>query len=111
MLKSESSQYSEVLTVLLPRSLVGGIFSGFVPPRPYSVTPSTATLAENACMHATVTFAPRETGEHGGELVLYYSTGEEVYTALYGNASDVNVRLDRTTVSLDNTFIGLSSQR
>ena len=79
--------------------------------RPYSVTPSTATLGVNACMQATISFIPKETGEHAGQLVLHYSTGEKVYTTLYGNANDVNVRLDRTAISLDSTFIGLSSQR
>ena len=34
-----------------------------------------------------------------------------MYTQLYGSAIDVNVRLDRSSILLENTFIGLSSQR
>lgn len=79
--------------------------------RPYSVTPPTATLAENACMQATISFTPRQVGEHGGELLLCYNSGERVYTKLYGSANDVNIRLDKSSVSMENTFIGLSSHR
>ena len=39
------------------------------------------------------------------------SAGEDVYTQLYGSASDVNVRLDRSSIILENTYIGLSTQR
>ena len=38
-------------------------------------------------------------------------TGESVYTQLQGSSVDVNVRLDRSSVKLENTFIGLSTQR
>ena len=34
-----------------------------------------------------------------------------MYVQLYGSATDVNVRLDKSSIMLDNTFIGLSSQR
>lgn len=38
-------------------------------------------------------------------------TGEDVYTQLYGSANDINIRLDRSSITLKDTFIGLSSQR
>jgi len=38
-------------------------------------------------------------------------SGETVYTQLHGSANDVNVRLDRSSITLKDTFIGLSSQR
>ena len=41
----------------------------------------------------------------------YVCVGEEVCVALYGGAIDVNVRLDRNTVKMENTYITLSSQR
>ena len=75
------------------------------------MTPSTATLAVNSCMQVNISYIPLELGEHSAELVIHYNTGEKVYTKLYGSANDVNVRLERSTLSLDNTFIGLSSKR
>ena len=38
-------------------------------------------------------------------------TGEEVFVMLYGGAVDANVRLDRSTVKMENTYITMSSQR
>ena len=34
-----------------------------------------------------------------------------MYSSLYGSSVDVNVRLDRNSVRLENTYIGLSTQR
>lgn len=75
------------------------------------MAPPTATLAVNGCMQATISFTPKQVGEHSGELQLRYDSGETVYTKLYGSANDVNVRLDKSSVSMENTFIGLSSHR
>lgn len=38
-------------------------------------------------------------------------TGEVLYTQLQGSANDVNVRLDRSSIMHENTYIGLSSKR
>ena len=78
---------------------------------PFSVSPSTATLDVNACMQINVDFTPTKTGDHAGELVLRYSTGEEVYTQLYGSSRDANVRLDRSSITMEDTYMGQSSQR
>ena len=75
------------------------------------MTPLTATLGVNCCMQATVSFTPKQVGEGEGELLLHYGTGEKVYTKLYGNAVDVNVRLDKSSVTVEDTYIGLSSHR
>ena len=40
-----------------------------------------------------------------------FSEGEEVCAQLYGSSVDVNVRLDRSSLILENTYLGLSSQR
>ena len=37
--------------------------------------------------------------------------GESLYVTLYGVSIDVNVRLDKNTVKLENTFISSASQR
>ena len=72
---------------------------------------STGTLDVNSCMQVDVFFVPREVGSHSGELLIHYSTGETVYTKLYGSAKDVNVYLDRSSIIMDDTYFGLSSQR
>lgn len=76
----------------------------------FSVTPSTTILPVNSSVQVTISFTPKKVGEHDGELVLLYDTGEKVYTKLYGSAIDVNVRLDRSSVTVDNAYIGLFSQ-
>ena len=37
--------------------------------------------------------------------------GESVYSSLHGSSVDVNVRLDRSSFKLENTYIRLSTQR
>ena len=37
--------------------------------------------------------------------------GEDVYVALYGVSTDVNVRLDKNALKLENTYITSASQR
>lgn len=75
------------------------------------MTPSTAKLDVNACMQITVQFTPAKVGDHTGELSLSYDSGEEVFTRLYGSARDTNVRLDRSSITMEDTYIGLYSQR
>ena len=87
-------------------------------------------------MQVTVTFLPLSVGDSSGELAVQYDTGryhmelrvmyicsahtfsmyigyvgESVYSTLHGSSVDVNVRLDRSSIKLENTYIGLSTQR
>lgn len=39
------------------------------------------------------------------------STGENIYINLYGAASDANVRLDKNSIRVENTFISMANQR
>ena len=70
-----------------------------------------ATLEVNACMQINIGFTPAKIGDHAAELIIRYDTEEEIYTQLYGSARDVNIRLDRSSIIMEDTFIGLSSQR
>ena len=45
------------------------------------------------------------------QLIGLLRTGEVLYTQLQGSANDVNVRLDRSSIMHENTYIGLSSKR
>ena len=38
-------------------------------------------------------------------------SGEDIFISLYGAAVDYNVRLDKNTVKMENTFISCASQR
>lgn len=48
----------------------------FTSPSPFSVTPSTATLAVGACMQVHIDFVPRKVGDHTAELAIHYDTGQ-----------------------------------
>lgn len=44
-------------------------------------------------------------------LMSFLPLGEDIYIALYGAAVDYNVRLDKNTLKMENTFITSASQR
>lgn len=44
-------------------------------------------------------------------MLLKYDTGEEVYINMYGSADDVNIRLEKQILQMDNTYINLVSMK
>lgn len=78
---------------------------------PFSVTPGKGSLAVGESMQVHVEFKALKTGDYESHMILHYDTGEDVYISLYGAAIDVNVRLDKNTLKLENTFISCTSQR
>ncbi|NXI34967.1 HYDIN protein, partial [Galbula dea] len=76
---------------------------------PFSVDPSLGTLAVGDSMQVTVEFQPLRTGDHSGSLTVHYDTGEDVHTSLWGAAVEVNIRLERNSLLLGKTFLGLSN--
>lgn len=44
-------------------------------------------------------------------MLLEYDTGEKVYINMYGSADDVNIRLEKQILQLDNTYINLESMK
>ncbi|NXS60518.1 HYDIN protein, partial [Brachypteracias leptosomus] len=78
---------------------------------PFSVDPSIGTLGVGDTMQVTVEFHPLKTGDHSGSLVVHYDTGEDTHTSLYGAAVDVNIRLDRNSLTVEKTYLMLSSHR
>ncbi|KAK3085440.1 hypothetical protein FSP39_003318 [Pinctada imbricata] len=79
--------------------------------KPFSVTPEIGTLPVNESMQVTVEFTPQKAGDHNSELVLHYDTGEDVLISLYGGAQDANVRLDKNSIRIENTYISMANQR
>ncbi|NXT36809.1 HYDIN protein, partial [Pelecanoides urinatrix] len=78
---------------------------------PFSVDPSIGTLGIGDTMQVTVDFHPLKTGDHSGSLVVHYDTGEDIHTSLYGAAVDVNIRLDRNSLTVEKTYLTLSNHR
>ncbi|NWW42685.1 HYDIN protein, partial [Pedionomus torquatus] len=78
---------------------------------PFSVEPSIGTLGIGDTMQVTVEFHPLKTGDHSRSLVVHYDTGEDICTSLYGAAVDVNIRLDRNSLTVEKTYFTLSNHR
>ncbi|KAJ7312066.1 hypothetical protein JRQ81_006401 [Phrynocephalus forsythii] len=79
--------------------------------RPFSAEPSIGTLAVGETMQFAVDFQPQASGNHCEDLVVHYDTGEAIHVSLYGAAVDVNVRLDRNSLTVEKTYITLANQR
>ncbi|XP_075621905.1 hydrocephalus-inducing protein homolog [Balearica regulorum gibbericeps] len=78
---------------------------------PFSVHPSVGTLGIGDTMQVTVEFHPLKTGDHSRSLIVHYDTGEDIHTGLYGAAVDVNIRLDKNSVTVEKTYLTFSNHR
>uniref|UniRef100_H2XZ27 Hydin adenylate kinase-like domain-containing protein n=1 Tax=Ciona intestinalis TaxID=7719 RepID=H2XZ27_CIOIN len=78
---------------------------------PFSVSTSSGLLAVGDSMQVTVEFKAMKVGDHQKDLIIRYNTGEDVHVALYGASADSNVRLDKNSLRIDNTFIFMANQR
>ncbi|XP_073420456.1 hydrocephalus-inducing protein homolog [Dendrobates tinctorius] len=79
--------------------------------RPFQVEPVSAVLDTGNCMQVTMEFQPMEVGDHKHQMVIHYDTGEDLYVALYGGAADMNMRLDKNSLTIEKTFLSLANQR
>ncbi|ESO91099.1 hypothetical protein LOTGIDRAFT_122343, partial [Lottia gigantea] len=77
----------------------------------FSVTPDIGVLGVNESMQVVVEFTPNKIGDHNSELILHLDTGEDIYIVLYGAAQDSNVRLDKNSIKIENTYISMANQR
>ncbi|CAM9179787.1 unnamed protein product, partial [Bubo scandiacus] len=84
---------------------------------PFSVDPSIGTLGIGDAMQVTVEFHPLKTRDHSSSLVVHYDTGkcwaprEDIHTSLYGAAVDVSIRLARSSLAVEKTYLTLSNHR
>ena len=53
--------------------------------RPFNVSPLNGVLGVNESMQITVEFKPTTVGDHQGDLVIRYDTGEGLFTP-YGHS-------------------------
>lgn len=79
--------------------------------RPFSVKPPNGILPVNDSLQISIEFNPTKTGDHHNDLELCYDSGDTVLIELYGGAQDANVRLDKSSVKIENTYIGMAKQR
>ncbi|XP_066439738.1 hydrocephalus-inducing protein homolog isoform X2 [Eleutherodactylus coqui] len=79
--------------------------------RPFCVEPVSGTLDVGNSMQVVLEFQPLEVGDHTQELLIHYDTDEDVGVCLYGAAADVNVRLDKSSLTIQKTFLSLANQR
>jgi hydrocephalus-inducing protein len=62
-------------------------------------------------MQVTLTFQPLKCGNYSADLVIEYDTRDLVHIGLCGAAQDVNVRLDKSSLRVEDTYITMSNQR
>lgn len=62
-------------------------------------------------MQVTIEFQPLKCGDYKKELMISYDSSESIYVSLYGAAQDVNVRLNKNAIRIDDTYITMSNQR
>nr|KAG5712964.1 hypothetical protein BaRGS_021758 [Batillaria attramentaria] len=79
--------------------------------KPFTVTPTIGTLPVNDNLQVTIEFNPTQAGDHHGDLIITYDTGEKVFVSLYGAAQDASVRLDKNSLRMENTYLSMASQR
>ena len=75
------------------------------------MSPEIGTLAVQDSMQVSIDFVPDKVGDHRCDLVIHYDTGEDIFISLYGAAQDANVRLDKNSLRIENTFISMANQR
>ncbi|NWT02943.1 HYDIN protein, partial [Mionectes macconnelli] len=76
---------------------------------PFSVIPTMGTLGIGDTLQVTVEFHPLQTGDHS-KTPLCFVPGEDTHTSLRGSAVNVHIRLERNSVTVEQTYITLSNQ-
>ncbi|XP_036605974.1 hydrocephalus-inducing protein homolog [Trichosurus vulpecula] len=78
---------------------------------PFSAEPCVGTVSVGDTVQMTVDFEPLVLGDHSEKLIVNYDTGEKVCVSLYGAGADMNIRLDKNSLTIEKTYISLSNQR
>ena len=78
---------------------------------PFSVWPTHGILPVGENMQVSVDFQPSKCDDFTGELTVKYDSGDLIVVGLHGTAQDVNVRLDKNSIRIEDTYITMSNQR
>ncbi len=62
-------------------------------------------------MQVTIDFQPKKCGDYERELTILYDTGESVFVQLSGIAQDINIRLEKNSIRIEDTYITMTNQR
>jgi hydrocephalus-inducing protein len=79
--------------------------------RPFMISPDHGILPIGENMQVTLDFQPTKVGDYKSDLIINYDSSESIFVSLYGAAQDVNVRLEKNSIRLEDTFITMSNQR
>ncbi|XP_068021953.1 hydrocephalus-inducing protein homolog [Melanerpes formicivorus] len=77
---------------------------------PFSAEPCVGALGVGDAVQVAVEFLPLRSGEHRGVLSLHCDSGEDIHSSLSGTAVDVNIRLDRSSLAMQKTYLSLSTR-
>ncbi|KAJ3184326.1 hypothetical protein HK101_009853, partial [Irineochytrium annulatum] len=80
-------------------------------PAPFESTPSSGYLDVEQSMQVDVHFFPEISGSFTRSLLIKYDTGEILTVSLIATSEDANIRLEKNSLKLDNTYITLSSSK
>ncbi|KAJ3215867.1 hypothetical protein HDU67_010224 [Dinochytrium kinnereticum] len=80
-------------------------------PPPFYASPSSGFLEAKGSMQIDICFNPECGGSFERQMMLKYDTGEVTAVSLNGTAEDANIRLEKGSLRLDNTYITLSSAK
>ncbi|XP_026670103.1 hydrocephalus-inducing protein homolog [Ceratina calcarata] len=75
------------------------------------IEPAKGTIEEEETLQFTVYFLSRKAGEFEANLFLEYDTGEKLRVKVRGSAENCPIRIDRGTVRMEDTFLGLSRSK
>ncbi|KAJ3408149.1 hypothetical protein HDU80_006663 [Chytriomyces hyalinus] len=78
---------------------------------PFEASPDSGFLDVNKNMQIDVHFKSETSGSFSKDMLVKYDTGEIVRVALTGNAEDANIRLEKTSIRMESTYITLSSMK
>ncbi|XP_064020122.1 hydrocephalus-inducing protein homolog [Pogoniulus pusillus] len=78
---------------------------------PFSAAPSAGALGAGEVTQVTVGFLPLQRGNHRGSLSLRWDTGEAIHSRLRGTAVDVDIRLQRSSLTMEQTYLSLCTRR
>eukprot|EP00049_Salpingoeca_infusionum_P004740 m.82988 g.82988 ORF g.82988 m.82988 type:complete len:5086 (+) comp12709_c0_seq1:219-15476(+) len=80
-------------------------------PDGFTAEPQHGEIAENGWIQVAITFTPTSLGTTTGDMAVHFQTGDSVFVKLDGNTDSANVRLDKSTLKFDTTFVGLTATK
>ena len=105
-------KYRTVRTLLVRNvGASSAVFETSVDNEAFALSPSHGELEASQSLQIEVSFEPHQAGSHQGHITVTYGTGEQVTISVSGEAEESNVRLEKQSLRLENTFISRSCMR